>query len=69
MQDVCFICGIKQDDFDRETDADYTFDYHTLVPYKSNPINILKVDHWEWNYIWFIAFLKHKDDTEYNGIE
>jgi hypothetical protein len=29
--DICFVCGVSQDDFDRKTDSEYTFEYHTLV--------------------------------------
>ena len=29
----------------------------------------IKKDHYMWNYIFFIAYLKDKDETEYTGIE
>lgn len=29
----------------------------------------IKVDHYLWNYIYFIAWVQSKDDTEYTGNE
>ena len=28
-----------------------------------------EIDHNEWNYIFFLAYLKRKDETEYTGLE
>jgi hypothetical protein len=30
---------------------------------------MLKIDHYMWNYLFYIAYLKDKDSTEYTGIE
>ena len=32
-------------------------------------ITHIKKDHYMWNYVFFLAYLQDKDDTEYTGIE
>ena len=51
----CFICGLERDFIERKTNM--PFSHHT------------EVDHNEWNYIFFIAHLLRKDETEYTGLE
>ena len=54
-ENKCFICGMKKEKIERGTSR--PFSYHT------------KHEHNEWNYIYFIAYLKNKTSTEYSGIE
>ena len=51
----CFICGLERDFIERKTNM--SFLKHT------------EVDHNEWNYIFFIAHLLRKEETEYTGLE
>jgi len=53
----CFICGLSKEIFDRQADSSYSFTVHT------------KKEHYMWNYVFFIAYLRDKDSTEYTGIE
>lgn len=39
------------------TDSSYTFEIH------------IHKDHNPWKYVFYIAYLKDKDETEYTGIE
>lgn len=51
----CFICGLERDFIERKTNM--PFSHHT------------EIDHNEWNYVFFIAYLLRKDETEYTGLE
>ena len=51
---VCFICGIDREIFDRNN---INFEEH------------LKIDHYKWNYVFFIAYLKKKNITDLTGTE
>lgn len=51
----CFICGKEKDFIERCTNR--PFRYHTVY------------EHNEWNYIFFIAYLRNKESTEHTGIE
>lgn len=51
----CFICGIKKEKIERGSNR--PFRYHT------------NYEHSEWNYLYFIAYLKKKPATEHSGIE
>lgn len=60
IEDKCFICGNLKTIFDRLTDSSSMgggFEHH------------IKVNHYMWNYVFFMAYLKYKDSTEYTGIE
>ncbi|CAD8059333.1 unnamed protein product [Paramecium primaurelia] len=60
IEDKCFICGNLKTIFDRLTDTSSMgggFDHH------------IKVNHYMWNYVFFMAYLKYKDPTDYTGIE
>ncbi|CAD8132784.1 unnamed protein product [Paramecium pentaurelia] len=60
IEDKCFICGNLKTTFDRLSDSSSMgqgFDYH------------IKVNHYMWNYVFFMAYLKYKDPTDYTGIE
>ena len=54
-KNVCFICGKEKEIVERLTER--PFNYHRIV------------EHNEWNYIFFIAYLKFKETTEHSGIE
>ena len=51
----CFICGLERDLIERKTN----------MPFSKH----IQVDHNEWNYILFLAYLKRKTETEYTGLE
>ena len=51
----CFICGLDRDFIERKTNM--PFSRHT------------QVDHNEWNYVLFLAYLERKHETEYTGLE
>lgn len=60
IEDKCYICGNPKTIFDRLSDASSMgggFDHH------------IKVNHYMWNYVFFMAYLKYKDPTDYTGIE
>lgn len=67
-EDNCFICGnlkfflfilnLLRAVFDRNSSqSSGGFQEH------------IKINHYMWNYLFFIAYLKWKDETEYSGIE
>lgn len=51
----CFICGIEKEHIERCTNRPFRF--HCVY------------EHNEWNYIYFIAYLKGKESTEHSGVE
>jgi hypothetical protein len=55
LNNKCFICGKEREIVERITEQ--TFAYHRLM------------EHNEWNYIHFIAYLTFKEPTEHSGIE
>ncbi|CAD8068825.1 unnamed protein product [Paramecium sonneborni] len=60
IEDKCFICGNLKTIFDRLSDTSSMgggFDHH------------IKVNHYMWNYVFFMAYLRYKDPTDYTGIE
>lgn len=57
MQNRCFICGIEKEVFDRMSEVRLRYLAHTTI------------DHNKWNYLWYIAYLADKDETEYTGNE
>lgn len=52
----CYICGLNRRDMDR-TGRKLDFNFH--IQYK----------HKLWNYLYYIAYVKDKDETELTGIE
>jgi len=54
MKNVCFICSIDRGTFDRNGTA---FEIHTSL------------EHGIWNYLYYIVYIKTKDESEYTGIE
>eukprot|EP00828_Plagiopyla_frontata_P005103 TRINITY_DN11995_c0_g2_i1.p3 TRINITY_DN11995_c0_g2~~TRINITY_DN11995_c0_g2_i1.p3 ORF type:complete len:204 (-),score=44.84 TRINITY_DN11995_c0_g2_i1:66-677(-) len=57
IQDICFICGHQRETFDKKADSQGGFASH------------IKEDHYMWNYLFYIAYLREKEKTEYTGIE
>ncbi|EGR32738.1 MIR domain protein [Ichthyophthirius multifiliis] len=73
MNNYCFICGIEKlslqkfqfiqiqiflrTTFDRKSDSGAGFQKH------------IKLNHYMWNYIYFMAYLEWKNKNEYTGIE
>jgi len=53
----CFVCGNEKETFDRRSDTRGGFVEH------------IKIDHYMWNYVYYLAYLKSKDNTDYTGIE
>mmetsp|Transcript_22209 Transcript_22209/g.19037 ORF Transcript_22209/g.19037 Transcript_22209/m.19037 type:complete len:420 (-) Transcript_22209:169-1428(-) len=57
IQERCFICGKERETFERRSEVKEGFEEH------------IKIDHYMWNYLFFIAYLKNKEETDYTGIE
>lgn len=55
LKGSCFICGLQTEEFEKPGCAD--FDTHILK------------EHYMWNYISFLAFMKEKNPQDYDGIE
>ncbi|CAK68868.1 unnamed protein product (macronuclear) [Paramecium tetraurelia] len=54
----CFICGITREKFEKNDEGGgMGFQEH------------IEQEHYMWNYIYYIAYLKHKDENDYNGNE
>lgn len=54
ISNVCFVCGIDREKFERNN---IDFDRHW------------KVEHYQWNYIFYIAYLITKKPTDLTGTE
>jgi len=54
MHNTCFICSIDKNSFDRGG-----------TPYLQH----IKTEHNMWMYLYYVVYLREKDETEYNGIE
>jgi hypothetical protein len=50
----CFICHIDRVKFEKHSDG---FEKH------------IELEHYAWDYVWYIFYLKEKDETEHTGIE
>ena len=57
LENICFICGYDKETIEKNSPADMNFEIH------------IKEDHNLWNYLFFIGYLKNKDQTEFTGIE
>lgn len=51
---ICFICGLDREVFERN---------------KIEFIDHVNLHHYMWNYVYYIAYLKEKDKTEFSGLE
>jgi len=54
-QNICFICGYTREELDMVSDKPDGFLHH------------IKNEHYQWNYLFYIAYLKDKEDTEFTG--
>jgi len=54
IKDICLICSIDRTTFDRQGNG---FDYHT------------QIEHNSWFYLYFIVYIKTKQQSEFSGIE
>lgn len=50
----CFICHINRLKFEKHSDG---FERHILE------------EHFAWDYVWYLFYLKEKDETEHTGVE
>lgn len=57
QQYTCFVCGFDMEKLDKSSDSDKGFDFH------------IKYEHHMWNYVFYVAYLEFKDQTEYDGYE
>ena len=55
MENKCFICGLSRDYIEKR--------------YSKGFAHHIQIEHNEWNYILFLAYLKSKESTEYTGLE
>lgn len=56
LRDVCFICGYGKEEIDMVSEKD-GFRHH------------IKKEHYQWNYLFYIGYLRDKPDTEFTGLE
>ena len=56
MQNNCFICGLDRKELDR-SGVKHDFQEH------------IQKRHYIWNYLYYMAYLEDKTDTECTGIE
>lgn len=57
INNLCFICGFDKETFEKVSEKDNGFEEH------------IKTEHNQWNYLFFIAYLKTKEKTEFSGLE
>jgi len=57
LSSYCFICGHNSEHIEKNSENAKGFKHH------------IKNDHYMWNYLFYIAYLLDKDNTEYTGIE
>jgi hypothetical protein len=57
LTNECFVCGFTRTSYDDIGMPNPTFDQHQAK------------HHYIWNYLFFIQYLKAKDETEYSGVE
>ena len=65
LTSFCFICGYDKETIEKESTNQISFNYHLKVLINYNTQN----EHYQWYYLFYIAYLKEKDPTEYTGIE
>jgi inositol 1,4,5-triphosphate receptor type 1/inositol 1,4,5-triphosphate receptor type 3 len=62
--DKCFICGNLQ------YIHHYTYHFRTTFERSQSGFQQhIKMNHYMWNYLFFIAYLQNKDETEFSGTE
>lgn len=57
IEDFCFICGFDKETLDKVSERKNGFLHH------------IRNDHYQWNYLFYIAYLLEKEPTEYTGLE
>lgn len=57
LQNYCFICGFDAETIEKSSRNQRGFGHH------------IKQEHYMWNYLFYIAYIKNKDSTEFTGIE
>ena len=57
MNNICFICNENRDVIEKITGQKMGFEMHLLL------------DHNFWNYLFFIAYIQNKKQTEHTGTE
>jgi hypothetical protein len=57
LENLCFICGFDKETIEKSSKNQKGFKYH------------IKEEHYLWNYLFYIAYIKNKDPTELSGIE
>lgn len=57
LENFCFICGFDKETIEKESANLKGFNFH------------IKQEHYQWNYLFYIAYILEKDNTEYTGIE
>ncbi|EGR30411.1 MIR domain protein [Ichthyophthirius multifiliis] len=57
LNNKCFICNFSSEEIEKESDQNQDFITH------------IRQDHCMWNYLYYIAYLQDKKQTEYTGIE
>ncbi|CAD8111133.1 unnamed protein product [Paramecium sonneborni] len=57
LENLCFICGYDKETIEKESINLQNFSDH------------IKKEHYQWYYLFYIAYLREKDPTEYTGIE
>ena len=55
LENICFICGFDKEFIEKSNQKG--FEYH------------IKTEHYLWNYLFYIAYIKDKDSTELSGIQ
>lgn len=56
-ESFCFICGHDRETLDKESEEKEGFEHH------------VKNEHYQWNYLFYIGYLKDKEATELTGLE
>ncbi|KAM3129288.1 hypothetical protein pb186bvf_018575 [Paramecium bursaria] len=57
INEKCFICGLENIRFERSSEGSGGFVGH------------IRLNHYMWNYLYYIAYLQSKSDQDYSGIE
>lgn len=57
MENYCFICGLNRRDMDRQGGRKQDYNFH------------ISKKHNKWNYLYYMAYILDKPETELSGIE
>ena len=64
---VCFICGLSREILDKNANSYFTHIEVMHLFYLK--LFIFQEDHYMWNYLYYHAYLLHKDPDDLNEIE